>query len=142
MTTKVSPYLRFNDMKCREAFNFYKDCLGGGEIDLMTVGESPMAKEMPPGSGDRIMHAVFKKGDMQILGSDMMRDKAVVGDNVSIMVEFENEKELNTVFDKMAKGGEVFMKPEEMFWGGVFGTLTDKYGIEWSFHFQKKPMKR
>jgi len=142
MTTKVSPYLRFNDLKCREAFGFYKDCFGGGEIQLMTVGESPMAKEMPPGSGDRIMHAVFKKGDMQILGSDMMRDKAVVGDNVSIMVEFENEKELNTVFDKMAKGGEVFMKPEEMFWGGVFGTLTDKYGIEWSFHFQKKPMKR
>jgi PhnB protein len=141
MTTKVSPYLRFNDLKCREAFGFYKDCFGGGEIQLMTVGDSPMAKDMPPGSGDRIMHAVFKKGDMQLLGSDMMRDKAVVGDNVSVMVEFDNEKELNTVFDKMAKGGEVFMKPEEMFWGGVFGTLTDKYGIEWSYHFQKRPMK-
>jgi PhnB protein len=88
------------------------------------------------------MHAVLKKGDMQILGSDMMRDKAIVGDNVSIMIEFDNEKELNTVFDKMANGGEVFMKPEEMFWGGVFGTLTDKYGIEWSFHFQKRPMNK
>ena len=142
MTTKVSPYLRFNDVKCREAFSFYKDCFGGGEINLMTVGESPMAKQMPPGSGDRIMHAVFKKGDMQILGSDMMHDKAIVGDNVTIMVEFDNEEELNTIFEKMAKGGEVFMKPEEMFWGGVFGTLTVKYGIEWSFHFQKKPMKK
>jgi len=129
-------------MKCKEAFNFYRDCFGGGEINLMTVGESPMAKEMPPGSGDLIMHAVLKKGDMQILGSDMMRDKAIVGDNVSIMIEFDNEKELNTVFGKMANGGEVFMKPEEMFWGGVFGTLTDKYGIEWSFHFQKRPMNK
>jgi len=61
----------------------------------MTVGESHLAKEMPPGSGHLIMHAVFKKGDMQILGSDMMRDKAILGDNVSIMVEFDNEKELN-----------------------------------------------
>ena len=51
MTTKVTPYLRFNDMKCKEAFNFYKDCFGGGDINLMTVGDSPMAKEMPPGSG-------------------------------------------------------------------------------------------
>ncbi|KKW20560.1 MAG: Glyoxalase/bleomycin resistance protein/dioxygenase [Parcubacteria group bacterium GW2011_GWF2_50_9] len=37
-----TPYLRFNDEKCREAMNLYKKCFGGN-LTLQTVGESPMA---------------------------------------------------------------------------------------------------
>ena len=137
---KLSPYIRFNDTKCREGMNFYKDAFGG-ELQLMTLGESPMAGEMPE-AGDRIMHASLQNGDLLLLGSDMMRDKAVVGDNVSIMVVCKSQKELDDLFAKLSVGGEVFMKPEKMFWGGYMGTLTDKYGVEWSFHFQMEPMKR
>ena len=44
---QLNPYLNF-DRNCREAMNFYKDCLGG-ELFLQTVGEMPeMAAQMPP----------------------------------------------------------------------------------------------
>jgi PhnB protein len=138
---KLNPYIRFNDEKCREAMNFYKDCFSGAELTFQTVGESPMAKEMPKETHGRIMHASFKKGDVEFMASDMMRDVAVVGDNIALSLNFDNEKELNTLFSKLAKGGEIFMPLEEQFWGAIFGVLTDKYGIEWMFNYQIESKK-
>lgn len=139
--TKLNPYIKFNDEKCREAMNFYKDCLGGGELTFQTVGESPMAKEMGPEVQNRIMHATFKKGDVEFFGSDMMRDKAVIGDNVGMALNFDNKGEIETVFAKLSQGGEIFMPLEKAFWGAIFGMLTDKYGVEWMLNFQEEPVK-
>ncbi len=138
---KLNPFLRFNDGKCREAMNFYKDIFGG-ELFFMTVAESPMSKDMPKDKQDLIMHSSLTKGNFMFIGSDMMRDKAVVGDNVGMTLDCESEKELNTIFDQLEKGGDAFMKPEEAFWGSIFAMVTDKYGIEWMLNFQKTPMKK
>ena len=43
---RLNPYLNF-DNNCREAMNFYKECLGG-ELTLQTIGESPLCDKMPP----------------------------------------------------------------------------------------------
>ncbi len=127
---KLNPYLRFNDEKCREAMTFYKNCLGG-EVAFQTIGETPMAKEMPPESQHRIMHAVFKNGDMEFFAADMMRDVAKVGDNFAMSISGKDEAKLREYFEKLSEGGEVFMPLEKVFWGGIFGMVTDKYGVEW-----------
>jgi len=134
---QLNPFLRFNDGKCREAMNFYKECFGG-ELSFMTLGESPMAKDSPAVKQDLIMHAELKKGSFIFYGSDMMRDTATVGDNVGMSLNCESEKEIRMLFDKLSKGGEVFIPIEDAFWGALFGMLTDKYGVEWMFNFQKK----
>lgn len=131
---KINPFLKFNDAKCREAMNFYKDIFGG-ELDFMTVSGSPVEKDMPADKQDLIMHSTLKKGDWILIGSDMMRDKAIIGDNVGVSIDCESEAELREIFSKLEQGGEVFMAPEEMFWGAVFGMVTDKYGIEWMLNF-------
>ncbi|HEY9480907.1 MAG TPA: VOC family protein [Candidatus Paceibacterota bacterium] len=137
--TRLNPYLRFNDGKCKEAMNFYK-AIFGGTVEMMTIGESPMAQEMPAEKRNFIMHSTLTSGDLKFFGSDMMRDVALVGDNVSMALECTSEEELNDLFAKLSKGGDVFMKPEEAFWGGVYAMVTDKYGIEWALNFQKRPM--
>jgi len=139
--TQLNPYVRFNDAKCREAMTFYKECLGGGELTFQTVGESPMAKDMPKETHNRIMHASFKKGGIEFFASDMMRDKAVVGDNIALALNCKNKKEIENFFEKLSKGGEVFMPLEKAFWGGLFGIVTDKFGIEWMLNFQEEEMK-
>jgi PhnB protein len=138
--SNLNPFVRINDGKCREAMNFYKDAIGG-ELKLMTVGDSPMAKEMP-GKGDLIMHSTLTKGDMMLIGMDMMRDKAVIGDNVGISLACGSEKEVDDVFAKLAAGGEPFMKPEKQFWGGYFAVVTDKYGVEWMLNYQFEQAKK
>lgn len=132
---KLSPHIRFNNDKCREAFAFYKDCFGKAETTFMTLGDSPMAKEMPEAK-DKIMHATFKSGDVFFTGSDTMRDPAIIGDQVSLMVSCDDEKQLRDLFAKLEQGGDVFMQPEKQFWGAVFGMVTDKYGVEWNLNYQ------
>jgi PhnB protein len=137
---KINPFIKFNDAKCREGMNFYKDILGG-ELEIMTIGESPMKDDVSADKQNLIMHSTLKKGDWMLIGSDMMRDKAVIGDNVGVSLDCESEEEINRVFKKLAEGGEVFMAPEEAFWGAIFGMVTDKYGVEWMLNFQKTPYK-
>lgn len=138
--TKLNPYLRFNDGKCREAMNFYQKYLGG-ELSFQTIGETPMAKDMPADKQNFIMHATLVSGAVEFFGSDMMRDKAVIGDNVGMALNCESEQEIKTLFSKLSEGGEVFMPPEKQFLGGVFGMLTDKYGVEWMLNYQMGTMK-
>ena len=108
---KLSPFLRFNDGKCREAMSFYKDCLGG-DVSFMTMGESPMAKDFPADKHDLIMHSDFSGGKIHFSGSDMMRDTAVIGDNVGMSLDCDDEKEVDLLFSKLSLGGEILMKPK------------------------------
>ena len=132
---KINPYLRYNDNKCREAMSFYKECLGG-EVTFSTVGESPMAGEIPADGQEKIMHASLKVGDQEIYASDMMVDKATVGDNMAVSINVTDENEAKEIFEKLSQGGNVFMPLEKAFWGALFGVVTDKYGIEWMVNCQ------
>lgn len=132
---KLTPSLRFNDMKCAEAIEFYKDCFPGAEVFVMKAKETPMADQFDPAKQEMIVHAAIKVGDMSLVLSDMIRDKATIGDHLGIMVECDSEEQLNALFSKLEQGGQVFMKPQKEFWGAVFGVVTDKYGFEWSLNY-------
>jgi len=137
----LNPYLRFNDAKCREAFNFYQSILGG-KLIFNTAGESPMTDEFPADKKDLIMHAELRAPGIELFGSDMMRDVAKIGDNFSLSLNYDNEKELRDHFAKLSEGGEVFMAPEKVPWGAIFSMLTDKYGFEWMLNYQVEPPKK
>ncbi len=142
MKITICPYLKFNDSKCREAMGFYKTIFGG-KVEFMTIGEMPeMAKEMPADKHKLIMHSELVSGEITFYGADMMRDKAVIGDNVGVAIQCSSEKELRDMFKKLSEGGDVFMEPEEVSWGAIYGMTTDKYGVEWMLNFQKTSMKK
>ena len=135
---QINAYLHFAG-KCREAMEFYKECLGA-DLTMQTVGESPMAAQMPDAKNN-IMHATLNKGDKVLLmASDMMEaDEANPGNIVSLSVDTESEEETKTIFSKLAEGGKIGHALKEEFWGGIYGDLTDKFGINWMFNFQKTP---
>lgn len=136
MSSKICPFIKFNDQKCREAMTFYKECIGG-ELEFMTVKGSPMEDQMPD-QLELIMHSTLTHDGWVLMASDMMQDKAIMGDNVGITLTYDNDDEMQAVFDKLAVGGDIFMKIEDQFWGSKFGVLTDKYGVEWSFNGPEK----
>lgn len=131
---KLTPHIRINDSKCREAIEFYQDCFGKGKVMIQTLGETPMAKEFPT-DHDKVMHASLEIGDFSITLADIFQNKAIIGDQVSLMLSCDSEKQLNEHFDKLSQGGDVFMKPEKQFWGALFAMVTDKYGVEWNLNF-------
>jgi PhnB protein len=130
----INSYLTFNG-NCREAMLFYKKCLGG-ELDLQTVGESPLAEKMPPQMKKSILHATLANGDLLLMASDMVGEKGLIkGNAVSLMLACSSETELKGFYKKLSAGGEVTHPIETSFWGILFGNLTDKFGNHWLLHF-------
>ena len=133
---KLFPYLNFRG-NCEEALNFYKEALGGEIVQLGRYGASPM--NSPAEFKDKVMHARLQVGDVLIMASDVMIDPPVnPGDNISLSVECDNDRQLEKVFSNMASGGKITMPLQEQFWGSKFGMLTDKFGIHWMFNCEKK----
>ena len=132
---QIQPYLHFNG-NCREAMTFYKDCLGG-ELNLMTIGDSPMASNMPAEMHQNIMHAQLKTNSLVLLASDMGEAQAVKGNMLSLLLDCTSQEEIQDLFTKLSAGGTVGHALEVTFWGATFGDLTDKYGINWMLNFDK-----
>lgn len=130
----VQPYLNFNG-NCEEAINFYKDVLGGELLFIQRYGESPM-KGMGP--DNNVMHCTLKVGDTHIMASDNPEGQpASVGSNISLAIGSNDPAGAETMFEKMADGGNVTMPMQETFWAERFGMLTDRYGINWMFNCEK-----
>ena len=125
----LRPYVFFYG-RCKDALDFYKQTLGGDYV-AMLVKDSPMAKELPD-AGDRVMHASFNAPGVSFFASDGRDTKTIDPDegNVSLALD-TNEDEGERVFNALADGGKVAMPLEDAFWGGKFGTIQDRFGIEW-----------
>lgn len=133
----INTYLTFNG-NCREAMQFYKECLGG-ELVLQAVGESPMSDKMPARMKNAILHATLTNGGLVLLASDMVSPKGLVkGNNVSLTLNCDTEAGAKELYEKLSAGGEKDHPLEVTFWGAVFGDLTDKYGNHWLIHYQQE----
>lgn len=139
--TTINAYLFFNG-KCREAMNFYKECLGGGELHLQEVGGSPAEPFCPAAMKDQILHSSLVKGGIMLMGSDMSDPTGAPAGTapasaVALSVNCSSEEEINSFFNKLSEGGRIIDPLKEQFWGAIFGVLTDKYGIRWMFNYDK-----
>ena len=136
-TMHLHPYLTF-DGQCRQAMTFYRECLGG-ELFFQTIGESPMADQLPPEAQAFILHASLTNGALTILASDMVAERGLeVGNAVSLMLDCSSEEEIRRLYYLLSDGGQRTHPLEQTFWGALFGNLTDKYGNHWLLHFDSK----
>ncbi len=130
--TSLIPYLNFNG-NCREAMNFYKDCLGG-DLDISTYEGSPM--EAPAEAKNNVLHSTLIQGNMTLMASDSMAGHPLtIGNNVGLSINCSSREELDNFYDKMVVGGKATMDKQDTFWGAYFGMLTDKYGVNWMFNY-------
>ena len=130
---QLNAYLMFPG-NCREAMEFYKRCLGG-ELTLMTIGDSPMTAQMPAEMHGKIMHSMIASGKMTLMGSDMVgEERYKPGNTISLCLVCESKEEIETLFSQLSQGGQVKNPLKEEFFG-TYGDLTDRYGFNWMFQF-------
>ncbi len=135
---QIQAYLTFNG-NCREAMEFYRDSLGG-ELDIQTVGDSPVADQNAPASHHRIMHSSLTNDGFVLMASDMLTSGEFrEGNAVTLLLNFGSEDEIKNSFERLSRGGVVDSPLREEFWGSVFGMLTDKFGKHWMLNFDKNP---
>jgi len=135
--TQINTYLTFSG-NCREAMNFYKDCLGG-ELTLQTIGDSPLADKMPEAMKACILHATLINKGLILMGSDMVGEQGLIkGNAVSLSINCSSEEEIQQLYEQLSAGGRKDHALERSFWGATFGDLTDKYGNHWLLNFEQK----
>jgi PhnB protein len=131
---QILTYLNF-DGNCREAMQFYKQCLGG-ELQLAPFAEMP--GDVPTEATDRIMHARLTTGTETLMASDIPPGAPFrQGNNFAICLQPENISETERIFKALGGKGQVTMPLQDTFWGARFGMLTDQFGINWMINFEK-----
>jgi PhnB protein len=134
----ATTYLIF-DGNCRKAMEFYAKNL---QAELYLMPFADVQKDVPVEAKDRIMHARLAKGEVAIMASDTMPGMPFqLGNNFSIALSCESREEIDRLFEAMGEAGKVTMPPQETFWAYRFGMLTDQYGVNWMFNFEK-PMQQ
>jgi PhnB protein len=126
-------YLAF-DGNCREAFDFYRDAFGGEIVYSATVGESPMAAQLPPESQHRMMHMHLQIGATALMGADAQPgcgDGATGRGGTCVNVMLDSIDEAERVWSRLSQGANVRMPLEPTFWATRFGMLTDRFGKDW-----------
>lgn len=143
---RVSTYLNF-PRNTEEAFNFYKSVFGGefGNGGIARFGDIPQQEGMPKMAEEDknlVMHI-----ELPILGGhvlmatdapESMGFKVNFGNNSYINLEPDTKSETNKLFDALSEDGIVTMELQDMFWGGYYGSCTDKFGVNWMFNCAKK----
>ncbi len=133
----TSIYLNFTN-QTEEAFNFYKSVFGGEFIGgISRMGQAPENPEQPLTEDEKnlVMHVQLPiLGGVMLMGTDAsesMGFKLVRGNNVFINLQPDTRAETEELFAALAEGGTVGMPLQDMFWGDYFGSLVDKFGIQW-----------
>jgi PhnB protein len=142
---KTSIYINF-PRNTEEVFTFYKSVFGTEFIGhIARMGDVPIAEgQSPIAESDKnlVMHiALPLLGEMVLMGTDAPESMGFTvrqGNNVHINLEPDTRTQADHLFAALAQGGTVGMPLQDMFWGAYFGSLTDKFGIQWMVNCEEK----
>jgi PhnB protein len=128
----VQSYLFFNG-RCEEALEFYRRAIGAETTMMMRFKDSP--EPPPPGcapsSDKKIMHAIFKVGDTEIMASDGQATGKPKFDGFSLSLTLPNAAEAEKKFKALSDGGNVVMPLGKTFFSPCFGMVADRFGVNW-----------
>ncbi len=133
--TRLASYLNFAG-NAQEAFDFYKSVFGGEFSSAVRFKDFPMegvaiAKE----DEDKLMHIALPIGDDSVLmASDVLESlgqQLVQGNNVYVSVHPTSRDEAERIFNALSEGAEIEMPIADQAWGDYYGSLQDKFGVQW-----------
>ncbi len=134
---RVSTYLNFPG-KTEEAFNFYRAVFRTEFVGpIARFSEAPAHPDHPLSEAEKqlVLHIELPiLGGHMLMGTDAVESmgmRVATGNNVHLNLEPDTRDEARRMFDALAEGGQVSMPLQDMFWGAYFGSLTDRYGINW-----------
>jgi len=129
----LNPYLIFNG-DAREAALYYADVFGLEQPQLMTYGDAH-SEHMPSGAENLIMHTYLDIAGGKLMISDNYPGAPFQqGNSFSIAYVSNDEAAIRSAFQKLkADSVEVKLDLQETPWSKCYGSLIDKFNVEWQF---------
>ena len=142
---RTSTYLNFQG-RTEEAFLFYKAVFrtefSGPLMRMKDVPAMPGQPALSEAEQNMVMHVMMPiLGGHVLMGTDALESRGhriAFGNNVSLNLEPDTRAEAERLFRELSEGGEVTMPLQDMFWGDYFGTLTDRFGVQWMVNCAEK----
>lgn len=132
----IDVYINFNG-NCREAVEFYAQAFGTELSQIMTFGETPSDPNypLPEEAKHLVMHTRLNIDGSTVMFSDVFPGMPfVAGNNISLSIINKDPDKIKSYFHNLKEGGTVGMELQETFWSKCYGSLKDKFGIEWQFN--------
>ena len=132
----VQPYLVF-DGCCEEAIEFYHQALGAEKIMLMRFKDSPEPLQpgcLPSGSENKVMHALFRIGETEVMASDGHCTGQPVFKGFSLSITLTSEADADRFYAALAEGGQIQMPLAKTFYSPRFGMVADRFGVGWMIY--------
>ena len=134
----VNVYLNFNG-NCREAVEYYAKVFGTDKPQIMTFGDTPPDPSfpLPEEAKNLVMHTRLILNGSPVMFSDVFPGMPfVAGNNISLAIVSPNRDEIESYYHQLKEGGQVRMELQETFWSKCYGSVTDKFGIDWQFNYE------
>ncbi|MCS7459824.1 VOC family protein [Paenibacillus doosanensis] len=137
----VNVYFNFNG-NCREAVEFYAEAFGT-KPHIMTFEQAPPNPDfpLPEEAKHLVMHARLNIDGSVVMFSDVFPGMPfTAGSNITISIVNKDVDKLKSYYHKLKEGGEVRMELQETFFSKCYGSLKDKFGIEWQLNHDNGEM--
>ena len=118
---KITPYLWF-DKEAKEAAAFYASLFENSKVKNITT-----ISGTPSGDCDIVTFDLVGQAFMAISAGPYFK----LNPSISLFVVCDNEKEIETLWDKLIEGGKALMPYNTYPWAHKYGWLQDKYGLSW-----------
>ena len=117
---------------------FYQDIFNGEFLMLMRYKDGP-SEYSKPEIENKIMHVTMTFGNgCELKASDDFHKSIVKGNNFHVSVAADDDDQGIAIFSSLLEDGQATMPFEDVFWGGKFGSVTDKFGIQWMISAPKE----
>jgi PhnB protein len=137
--TRLHSYLNFAG-NAQQAFDFYKSAFGGDFSSVVRFKDLPMeGVTISKEDEEKIMHIALPIGEDNVLmASDVLESlgqQLVQGNNVYVSVHPTSREEADRIFSALSEGADIEMPMGDQVWGDYYGSLKDKFGIQWMVNY-------
>ena len=137
---KITPCLWFNT-NAEEAVKFYTSVFKNGKTTTVTHydEESSKASGQPEGSVLTVEFDIEGQHFMALNGGPIF----TINPSISFFVYCKTAQEVDTLWEKLSKGGKVMMELGEYPFSKRYGWVADKFGVSWQIMMsdQEQPQK-
>ncbi len=124
---KITPHLWF-DKEAKEATAFYTTLFQDSKVKNITT-----ITDTPSGDCDIVSFTLSGEDFMAISAGPYFK----LNPSISLFVVFDNEVEIEAVWNKLIDGGKALMPYNTYPWAHKYGWLQDKYGLSWQLSWSE-----
>jgi PhnB protein len=132
--SKLIPFLYVD--QALEAIDFYKEV-----FDAKQVGEMTMLENIPGMERfkNKVGHCTLQIDGDSFFVADTLGDYPLKkGQSIQLVIDLGTEERLRSAFTKLSQEGQIKQELHEVFWGALFGSVEDKFGVTWQIYYGHK----